>query len=109
MELPERFSRGELEAFETLFRQFQTTVYVWVLRIVPDRSAAEDLTVETFWRVYRARPDSTLADPLGLGCAGLQPTSPSITSRLPGPNWSPGLILAALSDRLTQPFSRRSP
>ena len=55
MELSERFSRGELEAFETLFRQFQAAVYAWVLRIVRDRSAAEDLTVETFWRIYRAR------------------------------------------------------
>jgi RNA polymerase sigma-70 factor (ECF subfamily) len=55
MELLERFSRGELEAFETLFRQFQAAVYAWVLGIVRDRSAAEDLTVETFWRIYRAR------------------------------------------------------
>jgi RNA polymerase sigma factor (sigma-70 family) len=55
MELLERFSRGELEAFEALFRQFQAAVYAWVLRIVRDRSAAEDLTVETFWRIYRAR------------------------------------------------------
>lgn len=55
MELLERFSRGELEAFETLFRQFQAAVYSWVLRIVRDRSAAEELTVETFWRIYRAR------------------------------------------------------
>lgn len=54
MELLERFARGELEAFEALFRQFQGEVYGWVVRIVRDRGIAEDLTVETFWRIYRA-------------------------------------------------------
>lgn len=55
MELLERFARGELEAFETLFRQFQRQVHGWIVRLVRDPAAAEDLTVETFWRVYRAR------------------------------------------------------
>ncbi len=55
MELLERFAQGEFEAFETLFRQFQGQVYGWILRIVRDTGAAEDLTVETFWRIYRAR------------------------------------------------------
>ncbi|PYU15374.1 MAG: hypothetical protein DMG29_07045 [Acidobacteria bacterium] len=55
MELLERLAQGELEAFETLFRQFQGQVYGWILRIVRDTGAAEDLTVETFWRIYRSR------------------------------------------------------
>lgn len=55
MELLKRFALGELEAFETLFRQFQGEVYGWILRIVRDRAVAEELTVETFWRIYRAR------------------------------------------------------
>jgi RNA polymerase sigma factor (sigma-70 family) len=55
MELLKRFRQGDLEAFEALFRQFQTEVYGWIVRIVRDPAAAEDLTVETFWRVYRAR------------------------------------------------------
>jgi RNA polymerase sigma-70 factor (ECF subfamily) len=55
MELLERFARGELEAFETLFRQFQGEVYRSIIRIVRDPGIAEDLTVETFWRVYQAR------------------------------------------------------
>ena len=55
MELLERLAQGELEAFETLFRQFQGQVYGWILRIVRDTGAAEDLTVETFWRIYRER------------------------------------------------------
>lgn len=50
----EQFAAGELEAFETLFRQFQAEVYSWIVRMVRDPAAAEDLTVETFWRIYRA-------------------------------------------------------
>jgi len=55
MELLERFALGDLEAFETLFRQFERSVYGWIRRVVRDPAAAEELTVETFWRLYRAR------------------------------------------------------
>lgn len=55
MELLERFASGDLEAFETLFRQHQKDVYGLIVRIVRDSGAAEDLTVETFWRIYRSR------------------------------------------------------
>ena len=55
MELLERFAAGDLKAFEALFRQHQNEVYRWTVRIVRDTGAAEDLTVETFWRIYRAR------------------------------------------------------
>ena len=54
MELLERFAAGDVEAFETLFRQHQCEVYGWILRVVRDRATAEDLTIETFWRMYRA-------------------------------------------------------
>ena len=54
MEVLERFAQGDLEAFERLFRQFQGEVYGWIVRIVRDRGTAEDLTAETFWRIYRA-------------------------------------------------------
>jgi len=50
----QQFAAGELAAFETLFRQFQSEVYGWIMRIVRDPTAAEDLTIETFWRIYRA-------------------------------------------------------
>jgi len=53
-ELLAQFAAGELEAFEILFRQFQGEVYGWIVRIVRDPHTAEDLTVETFWRIYRA-------------------------------------------------------
>ena len=55
VELLEQFARGDVSAFETLFREFQGPVYGWIVRIVRDPGAAEDLTVETFWRIYRAR------------------------------------------------------
>lgn len=54
MELLERFAAGDLEAFEALFRQYQCEVSRWIMRIVRDRATAEDLTLETFWRMYRA-------------------------------------------------------
>ena len=53
--LLERFARGDLVAFEALFREFQGPVYGWIMRIVRDRGAAEELTVETFWRAWNAR------------------------------------------------------
>jgi RNA polymerase sigma-70 factor (ECF subfamily) len=55
MELLERFAAGDLDAFETLFRANQKQVYAWIVRIVRDSGIAEDLTVETFWRIYRSR------------------------------------------------------
>src|SRR5260370_41259685 len=41
-------------AFEALFRLHQRSVHGWILRIVRNAPAAEDLTIETFWRIYRA-------------------------------------------------------
>ncbi len=49
-----QFVRGDLEAFETLFRRYQAEVYRWIVVIVRDPGLAEDLTVETFWRIHRA-------------------------------------------------------
>lgn len=54
MELLERFTRGEIEAFETLFQRHQADVYRWVVCLIRDPAAAEDLTLKTFWRIYRA-------------------------------------------------------
>jgi RNA polymerase sigma-70 factor, ECF subfamily len=55
MDLQQRFVAGDLEAFEQLFRDYQRQVYAWIVRIVRDPATAEDLTVETFWRIYRSR------------------------------------------------------
>jgi RNA polymerase sigma factor (sigma-70 family) len=54
MELLERFAQGDKDAFEALFRQFQSEVYGWIMRIVRDRGVAEDLTVEAFWKIHQA-------------------------------------------------------
>src|SRR5580698_11400252 len=48
------FRHGDVAAFETLFRQHQRAVYGWILRIVRNPATADELTVETFWRIYRA-------------------------------------------------------
>jgi len=49
-----RFCHGDLDAFEALFRQHQGEVFGWIVRIVRDPAAAEDLTIETFWRIHCA-------------------------------------------------------
>jgi len=54
MELLERFAAGDVDAFESLFRQYQGEVYRWIMRIVRNTALAADLTVETFWRMHRA-------------------------------------------------------
>jgi RNA polymerase sigma factor (sigma-70 family) len=55
IETLKRFTAGDLPVFEKLFRQHQTQVYGWIVRMVRDRGVAEDLTIDTFWRIYRAR------------------------------------------------------
>jgi RNA polymerase sigma-70 factor (ECF subfamily) len=50
----DQFRQGSVAAFETLFRLHQRAVYGWILRIVRNPAAAEDLTIETFYRIYRA-------------------------------------------------------
>ncbi|HTC56017.1 MAG TPA: RNA polymerase sigma factor [Candidatus Sulfotelmatobacter sp.] len=53
-ELLRQFARGDLDAFETLFRRHQAEVYRSIVVIVRDPFLAEDLTVEAFWRIHRA-------------------------------------------------------
>src|SRR5690349_5011221 len=65
MELLERFTRGDLDAFEAIFRQFQADVYAWIFRIVRNKATAEDLTLEAFWRIYKARARFDPARPFG--------------------------------------------
>jgi RNA polymerase sigma-70 factor (ECF subfamily) len=54
-QLLERFVQGDQRAFEALFRQFEVQVFRWILRIVRDETAAEDVLVDAFWRAYRGR------------------------------------------------------
>ena len=65
VDLFERFAAGDLDAFETVFRQFHREVYGWIVRIVRNHSMAEDLTMETFERIYRARGRFDATRPFG--------------------------------------------
>ena len=58
MELLERFVRGDVDAFEALFREHERDVHGSLLRPTRDPAAAEDLTIEVFWRIYRAHARS---------------------------------------------------
>ncbi len=55
MDLLQRFAAGEIGAFEELFRAHQRDVYNWIVCLTRDPGSAEDLVLETFWRIYRAR------------------------------------------------------
>jgi RNA polymerase sigma-70 factor (ECF subfamily) len=48
------FRHGDADAFETLFRLHQRAVYGWILRIVRNPQTAEELTIESFWRIHKA-------------------------------------------------------
>jgi RNA polymerase sigma-70 factor (ECF subfamily) len=50
-----QFRQCEVDAFEELFHQHQRAVYGWILRIIRNPATAEELTVETFWRIHCAR------------------------------------------------------
>lgn len=53
-EFLQRFVHGDRVAFEALFRTYQHEVLRWALRILRDRSAADDVLVEAFWRAFRS-------------------------------------------------------
>lgn len=61
----EQFTRGDIQAFEALFREYQGDVYGWIVRIVRDPGVAEDLTIETFWRIYRTHARFNPRRPFG--------------------------------------------
>jgi len=54
MEMLQQFALGDIEAFEALFRRHQDEIYSWIVCLVRNPAAAEDLTLETFWRIYRS-------------------------------------------------------
>jgi RNA polymerase sigma-70 factor, ECF subfamily len=63
--LEELFVAGDVDAFEILFRQYQGQVYAWIVRIVRNPASAEDLTIETFWRIYQHRKRFNPGRPFG--------------------------------------------
>lgn len=48
-ELLRRFTHGDREAFESLFRQFEREVYRWILRIVREPQMAARLGESPRW------------------------------------------------------------
>src|SRR5437867_7549401 len=65
MDTLEHFALGDADAFEALFRQYQSEVYRWIVRLVRNPGVAEELTVETFWRIYRSRKRFDARRPFG--------------------------------------------
>jgi RNA polymerase sigma-70 factor (ECF subfamily) len=55
--LVERASNGDSSAFEALVEKYQDRVYHIALRMVGRPEEAEDVTQETFLKVYRALPN----------------------------------------------------
>jgi len=52
--------RGDERAFSLIVRAYEGPVFNYVLRLVGDRSMAEDLTQEVFIRVYQGLPKFSL-------------------------------------------------
>jgi RNA polymerase sigma-70 factor (ECF subfamily) len=52
--------KGDERAFSIIVRMYETPVYNYVLRLVGDRSLAEDLTQEVFLRVFQGLPRFSL-------------------------------------------------
>jgi RNA polymerase sigma-70 factor, ECF subfamily len=52
--------RGDERAFTLIVRTYETPVFNYVLRLVGDRSLAEDLTQEVFLRVFQGLPRFSL-------------------------------------------------
>jgi len=55
-----RAQRGDERAFNVLVRSYEVPVYNYVLRMVGDRSLAEDLTQDIFLRLYQGLPGFSL-------------------------------------------------
>jgi RNA polymerase sigma-70 factor (ECF subfamily) len=55
-----RAQRGDERAFTIIVRTYETPVFNYVLRLVGDRTLAEDLTQEVFLRVFQGLPGFSL-------------------------------------------------
>src|SRR5260370_712177 len=64
--LGERVRQGDAAAFETLYRDYAPGIYDFLVRLVRDRAAAEDLTQATFIKAFEHR--STLREPEKVRC-----------------------------------------
>jgi RNA polymerase sigma-70 factor (ECF subfamily) len=46
-----------IAAFESLFHEYWAPIYRLLLRMVTDPAEAEDIALETFWRLYKHHPE----------------------------------------------------
>ncbi len=52
----DRPAQSETAAFEALFFQHYARIYAVLFRLIGDKSEAEDLTLETFWKLWQQPP-----------------------------------------------------
>jgi RNA polymerase sigma-70 factor (ECF subfamily) len=64
--LVEEVASGDASALATLYRALAPSVYGLALRITRDRSAADEVVVDTFWQVWRqaSRYDGVRGEPI---------------------------------------------
>jgi RNA polymerase sigma-70 factor (ECF subfamily) len=120
----EHFRSGHPEtfphAFETLFRMHQRTLYGWLLRIVRDPAAAEELTVETFWRIHQAHARfdpsrgfeawaRTIATHAAIDWLHRQPRTEPLLDDIPSPPPPDPAITAEIRSKTAAAFSRLPP
>jgi RNA polymerase sigma-70 factor (ECF subfamily) len=58
-----RIQRGDKEAFTQLYHDLKQPVFTIIYRIVQNQTTAEDLTQDTFVKLFMAPPDSTVKNP----------------------------------------------
>lgn len=118
------FRQGAPEAFEAVFHRHQGVVFRWILRIVRDRGAAEDLTIETFFRVYKAHARfepargfepwaRTIATRVALDWMRSkhpeQPMAEGFFAAVPGREYTDPAVLAEIRDKTALAFGRLPP
>lgn len=121
MDTLEQFATDDVDAFETLFRQYQGEVYRWIVRLVRNPGVAEELTIETFWRIYRHRKRFDPRRPFGAwarriatrvaidylrsnNCAESANPSLGSVTRLPQSSATDPLLQAEISDQIARAF-----
>lgn len=57
LELVKRSQTGDVQAFEALFKKYESRIYNFIRQMVRNDNDAADLTQETFIRVYNSLPN----------------------------------------------------
>ena len=70
--LVERARRGDVDAFEQLYRLHAGRVYALCLRLAADPEVASELTQDVFMRAWEALPSFAATRASRRGCIGLR-------------------------------------